>query len=107
MAVDTLSGAKAASKTGKRSRAATSGSYQNTGSKSIGAMLPGEIGTPQQRLEVLQDEITLTRAAGLSVRLDNVTTKAGRKCLVIVVMDAMLHDECFWHVPLPESEDAA
>lgn len=101
---NTLSDARAVKSNGKRSRVGTSGNYQNTANRNTIATLPGEIGTPQARLEVLQDEISLARAAGLSVRIDNVTTKAGRKCLVIVVMDSMLENDCFWHVPLPEGE---
>lgn len=101
---NTLSGAKVVSSSGKRSRGAISGNYQNTAKPNTLETLPGEIGTPQARLEVLQDEISLARAAGLAVRIDNITTKAGRKCLVIVVMDSMLENDCFWHVPLPEGD---
>lgn len=104
--VNTLSDARAVKSNGKRSRVGTSGNYQNTANRNTIATLPGEIGTPQQRLEVLQDEIMLARAAGITINIENVTTKAGRKCVVIVVNDALLDDNCFWHVPLPEGDAA-
>lgn len=96
---DTLSIAREVRKPALPEGAGGLTSYQNIAKPSIAATLPGEIGTPQERLEILQNEILNARTAGLSIRLQNSTSKTGHPVLVILVMDAEISDNCLWHVP--------
>ena len=86
---NTTLGEKAAAPRAQAFEAARSGNYQNGASANTTETLPGEIGTPAQRIEVLQMEIRNAMKAGLKVHFGNVMHE-GVPCLVIWIEEARL-----------------
>ena len=66
---------------------ATSGNYQNGANDNISETLPGEVGTPHERIQLLQMEVRNAIKAGLPVRYGN-AIQNGVNVLVISIANA-------------------
>ena len=86
---NTTSGGKEAENSAQAYAAVISGNSPNGANENMPETLPGEIGTPAQRMEVLQMEIRNAIKAGMRVRYGNIEHE-GVTCLVIWIEQARL-----------------
>ena len=84
---NTTFGDAAAAKNAQQYGAATFGNSPNGASENMPETLPGEIGTPDQRIQVLQMEVRNAIKAGLPVRYGN-AIQNGVPVLVISIANA-------------------
>lgn len=98
---NTTSSAAAPSETENPGGAASSMPYQSPArsgitrdEKPVESIAP--LGTPQERLEMLQNEVRNAGMANLPIKFDFVASKSGKPILVITVAGARACEHCGW-----------
>lgn len=86
---NTISGDAVVAKSENHFEADTTAIYQNGAKPNTPETLPGELGTPHERMQLIQTEIRNAIAAGMKIRYGNIEHD-GVPCLVIWIENAAL-----------------